>query len=326
MTPSRSWVALANEALVGGRRIRTIALGMLAALMCAATYLVVARWHAWPLDLAPNFLPYLLLPSFACLLLSASLRRWAFAGVFGVMTTIVGAAYLAIPFDSANAPDSPHPLNVVWANVRNDPKAMDGALRYAEARAADIVLLGEFPVDQDVGKDFASGYAYQLDTREVGETLFTTRVVALSRLPMAEPQVVSAPGSVRPFLKFGIEQQDGHMLTVIAIHASPPFTAALSNDRDMLLAHLSGVASSPFLLAGDFNATPWTSAYQQAPGRRIGDPRFSRTWRGTRANIGLVIDHMNVSTNVVASAFEVGPDIESDHLPLFARIQVTDGP
>lgn len=88
----------------------------------------------------------------------------------------------------------------------------------------------------------------------------------------------------------------------------------------------------PIIAAGDFNSTPNGRAYQtfQAVYRLIDAcPKIFRcgtipTWLPLSA--GLPIDHIMVSPDVSVIDYEIGPDVGSDHRPVFAIVRVPTEP
>ncbi|MDP3496027.1 MAG: endonuclease/exonuclease/phosphatase family protein [Hyphomonadaceae bacterium] len=109
-------------------------------------------------------------------------------------------------------------------------------------------------------------------------------------------------------------------LNVVAVHPTPPNTPQLLRERD---AHIDAVKArmrEPFILAGDFNATPWCPAFSSIPGRRVGGYLFAPTWFSNLPLLGLPIDHIIVSPALKASAYRVAPSTGSDHRALLARV------
>ena len=53
-----------------------------------------------------------------------------------------------------------------------------------------------------------------------------------------------------------------------------------------------------------------------------GTTRFSRRWFSKYVYYGSPVDHILVSRNIEVKHFEVGPDIGSDHFPVFADLRL----
>jgi endonuclease/exonuclease/phosphatase (EEP) superfamily protein YafD len=97
-------------------------------------------------------------------------------------------------------------------------------------------------------------------------------------------------------------------------------------DRDQQLAAAGASIDQtrPFIIAGDFNSTPWGRAYASVHGVRAGDPRFQGTFPAVLGPLGLPIDHIRFG-GLTLTDYRVGPDIGSDHLPLFATFALPSG-
>jgi endonuclease/exonuclease/phosphatase (EEP) superfamily protein YafD len=107
---------------------------------------------------------------------------------------------------------------------------------------------------------------------------------------------------------------------ITSTHPPSPGDPGLRADRDRQLADISaGIdLDRPYIVAGDFNATPWSAAYETVPGARAGDPRFEGTFPAFLGALGLPIDHIKFGGGLVLVDYRAGPDIGSDHLPLVA--------
>jgi endonuclease/exonuclease/phosphatase (EEP) superfamily protein YafD len=112
----------------------------------------------------------------------------------------------------------------------------------------------------------------------------------------------------------------------VATHPPSPGDPGLMHDRDQQLRAAGAYvdASRPFIVAGDFNSTPWGRAYASVPGTRAGDPRFEGTFPALLGPFGLPIDHIRFGGGLVLTDYRAGPDIGSDHLPLFATFALPE--
>lgn len=107
---------------------------------------------------------------------------------------------------------------------------------------------------------------------------------------------------------------------IAAVHPTPPNTAGLLKERDAHIALLQAHLTEPFVLAGDFNATPWCPVFTAIPGRRVGGYLLAPTWFSNLPLLGLPIDHIMISSALKVSAYEVSKSTGSDHRALLARI------
>jgi len=210
-------------------------------------------------------------------------------------------------------------LTIVWANVWKKRHALERTLDWAKALNADLILIGEFP-DADPTTLMAGDYPHRVDTGPTPSETFVTRIVAFSRIPLEGEELLPGPGpSHRPWIvcKVRIGQAQ---INVAAVHPTPPNSPKLQQERDAHIAMIGKRTIEPFVLAGDFNATPWCPAFRLIPGRRVGAYLLKPTWFSNLPLLGLPIDHIMVSPNLKVSAYRVAPSTGSDHRALMARV------
>lgn len=84
----------------------------------------------------------------------------------------------------------------------------------------------------------------------------------------------------------------------------------------------------PMIVAGDFNSTPQGPGYQafrERSGLRdaAGSLLRSGTWPTALPRwLGIAIDHIFVSEDIVVLSYAIGPDLGGDHRPVIARLRV----
>ncbi|RYG35854.1 MAG: endonuclease/exonuclease/phosphatase family protein [Burkholderiales bacterium] len=247
-------------------------------------------------------------------------ERWEWAA-FSLALALVN--YAALPAPRWTKPESrlasTPGVTVVWANVWNKREALRRTLDWAKSRNADLILIGEYP-DVDPATCLLDDYPYRVDTGLAPAGTYLTRITVFSRIPLDEIELPSWPGPHhRPWTTFGMTI-DGKKLAAIVVHPPPPYTPKLLRERDTHIAALAAHVREPFVLAGDFNATPWCPVFKSIPGRRVGDYLFKPTWFTGLPLLGLPIDHIMTSPALKASAYEVAKSTGSDHRAILARI------
>jgi len=294
--------------------------GILVALLGVVTVLSLIARNRAPFEMLEHFRPHLIVAGLAgaalCLALSF-LWEWALVS-FGLALV----NYAALP---ARAWLRPEPqleknpgLTVVWANVWEKDTALERTLDWAKAQDADLILLTEFP-KMDAAAVLPGDYAHRLDSGSDFKK-YEIRVVALSRMPIEGGEVRAGPGPhIRPWLTFSVSV-DGQRLNLAATHPVPPYTPKMLAERAAQIALLS--PAEPFVIAGDFNATPWTPGYAAIPGKRVGAYLFKPTWFNSLPLLGLPIDHIMVSPGLKASVYRVSPGLGSDHRAILARVHL----
>ena len=113
----------------------------------------------------------------------------------------------------------------------------------------------------------------------------------------------------------------------IAIHPKPPLATRKHVARDKLIRNLSDATRGmPTIVAGDANATPWSSALLGPHSRDLARitglaPTYPTEGGGI---LGVSIDHVLVSPHFAMVQTERGPDIGSDHLPVRGELRLMD--
>ena len=268
----------------------------------------------WALDLFAHWQPlYVVAGLVACLLGTLHDRRW-----------LLGLPLLALPWFTAS-PVAPHSdekpdLVVAVANVnirQRDPAAL---LDWLQRKPANLVVLTELSPD----------YAAALAARKYGgfahqgphPLVSPPGLGVLSVRPLRNVRVLTdGLGALRLEADLDI---DGRTVRLVAAHPKPPMATRKYHARDRLLRELATAATAhPVIVAGDLNATPWSSAllgHDMRPLRRASGwaPTYPSEARGL---FGIGIDHVLVSSGFARTGAERGPDIGSDHLPVRAGLR-----
>jgi endonuclease/exonuclease/phosphatase (EEP) superfamily protein YafD len=104
----------------------------------------------------------------------------------------------------------------------------------------------------------------------------------------------------------------------------PPLSPRFHAARELLLlreAAQATKANTPYLMAGDLNATPWSSVmHKVARAGLVAAGASSPTWPA--AFPLLALDHVLGSHHWAVTQHVVGPAVGSDHLPVLARLSL----
>jgi endonuclease/exonuclease/phosphatase (EEP) superfamily protein YafD len=112
---------------------------------------------------------------------------------------------------------------------------------------------------------------------------------------------------------------DGRSVRFVVAHPKPPIATRKYRARDHLLRELAAAAATrPMIVAGDLNATPWSSGLLGADMRALrritgAAPTYPSEGGGI---VGVGIDHVLVSSEFAGTGAQRGPDLGSDHLPV----------
>ena len=253
----------------------------------------------------------------------ARLRRFVpWAAVLVVVNLIAVAPYLSFSPAEAATPG----LKVVSMNLWNHNRRTGEVLRFIRRQDADILVLQETAPHwvRALGslKDVYPHRIGQLHCREMRYC----EVMVLSKRPWSEARafLIDDAGVALVWVKF-----PDLGLTVATTHLSRPFWTrgvAQSVQIDALAKHLRQL-EGPLLLAGDFNATPWSAAYArliEAAGIRRAGRRLNVTWPAWLWPFsGIPIDHVFTKGMTRSIDVRTGPGNGSDHRALIATLAPT---
>lgn len=252
----------------------------------------------------------------ACVL-QAYLRRclWWLAGPWMAVGLVVWGAYPALERVDGAAGVG---VTVASVNVHLENTELHQLSRWLGQVQPDVVVLQEVtPAMQPWLQSLRVAYPHGLE--QLRDDPFGMAV--LSKTPLVEVRAQAAPG--QPQWMRAVLRHGGRDWVLYAVHPMPPLSPVFFNERNALMADIAQRAAHdalPAVVAGDFNASPWSSAFAplQAQGLRRATG-WLPTWHGLLG--GLPLDHIVASAThwrVVQS--QVGPDVGSDHWPVVAQL------
>ena len=277
------------------------------------------RLH-WLLDLASHW-QWL----YAQLLVTATLaqlvrtRRWRL---------LLLLPLAALPWWTA-APQAPpaagvgSSLSVVAANLHHRERDLRALRDWLASAEPDLVVLTELTRAHAREIEAIGGYPH----RQLAPELGPFGIGLLSRHPLHEAQTRYDADGI-PYIAAIIDWR-GQSIRVLGVHPMPPLSPHFHQMRDAALRAWATHANAlPTGVAGDLNATPWSSAFaglaEQGLRRASG---LAPTWPSVFAAIsGLPIDHVLVSAEWSVLAQARGPDIGADHRPVAVRLQLYSDP
>ena len=309
------------------RTLATLAFGVAAVLFLLVLAGNAGRWHP-ALEVIANFRLHLsvLAGALGMVLGLARLRRSA---VLAVLTTLIAAAGLGSVFEPVERPGEGRPLTLLYANLwdRNpQPEALTAMLRVADA---DILITSETTRSMVEGAGgLHATYPYRLVTSGAGEAL---RTAIWSKYPLRDGELylnnTVAPTGAAAIADLG----GGTTLGLIGAHFSRPFER-LHQIQVEALGPMASTLGHPLIVAGDFNAAPWSWVVRRAAEvtatQILGGYRV--TWKGRyRTPLGPLpepwghqIDQILVSAGIGVETVETLDLPGSDHLGLFVRLRI----
>ncbi|MFV3075685.1 endonuclease/exonuclease/phosphatase family protein [Niveispirillum fermenti] len=256
------------------------------------------------------------------LVVTMTARRWLLLVPLG-LSVLVNAA-LVFPTWLSPAAGQGASVTLLHTNVWNQNPSMDAWAALVRERRPDLAVVLERHYHHQA-------YAWAVQLAEIlpyhadcGISDCGNNV--LSRWPLRQIGVTTSPwhdAPTRPsFLAVRVERPEGPF-TLVTAHLSRPFDRPVQEAQvDWLLDRLREMPP-PVLLAGDFNAAPWSPLMRRIM-RDAGLVRLSvtgPTWpSGWLLPFGIPIDHVLGGSGIGAGGqVLVLRDVGSDHRPVLVR-------
>ena len=133
-----------------------------------------------------------------------------------------------------------------------------------------------------------------------------------------------------PVIRADLQVTPGRTLSFTLLHAQPPKEdRALETNKVLFRRVLTPIRHAPgdVLVAGDFNATPYSGYYRRFIwGARLDNAMHGfglwRSWKADSWFLRFTIDHVLYRGRLKVLSFEVLPDVGSDHLPYLVDFEL----
>lgn len=260
--------------------------------------------------------------------LYAGLRAWRPAAIVAAVSA-VGIAGMAPAFPvwrNASADGGAPAITAIQLNLsfRNATPAAVAA--FIRRENADIVTLQEVTaktgrVIELLGEDYR--FHVLCSFARVGGVAVLSR---LPRAPDAAQGCVEGQGMAWMRVIAG-----GQPVSVASLHLNWPYPFRQERQIGQLENHLRNIPR-PVILAGDFNAAPWSHAVARiaaATDTHVADGlRFSFDigFRGWWPAVPVPIDHILLPDGLAPLSVALGPGPGSDHRSVIARLALTPNP
>ncbi len=229
---------------------------------------------------------------------------------------LIGAAQAA----AGSSPADQASWTVLTLNTWHHHPDQDGLAEYLVGSRADVLVLTEFgPNKLGLLRALEAVYPYRKDCAD----LWDCSLAVLSRHPFdASGQASATEASpARIWVRFGAGAQQ---LTIVGAQLTDALRWPRLHRLQMAdLGDMARAIDGQVLVAGDFNATPWSASYELFASRSGLSPmgRFLPSYpAGEKSLPQLAIDHMFGSGGITFQQVWLGPDVQSTHRPLLARI------
>ncbi|MEI6675537.1 MAG: endonuclease/exonuclease/phosphatase family protein [Verrucomicrobiota bacterium] len=278
----------------------------------------------WMLDLCNHFQAQYLVFQVLCLLGLLVLRRWRWALVPAVFLLVPGWYLAPYYLPCATTTQPTHPLRVLSFNVLNTNTRYADTVRWVQASNPDIAF---FP---EVSHSWVAGLAplkatlphtiMHAQTDNFGFAVFSKYPIVAQDLI---PSVILGVAMVQVTLEI-----DGRRVLFVGVHPASPLSASYTHGRDAALKDLAERLRHeplPVIVAGDFNATPWSQAMRPLFEAGLHDTRwgrgFSATWRRDLVLVAIPIDHILTDPRITTQTRWTGPYLGSDHRGVVADLR-----
>jgi endonuclease/exonuclease/phosphatase (EEP) superfamily protein YafD len=318
-------------AVVNRRRIE-VALAWIAVipLLAWAVIRLFGLDGGFPLEALMPFTPYVAAGSVAVVAFALALRVWPAAGVAAVAALCLGALVLPRQFETETVSAAGHrTLRVLAANVylgRADPA---GFMRLVDELHPDVITIEELTprFRREVA---AAGLDSRYRFHVLDPGLYARGTGIFSRFPLRRlPAPVYRSGQARAEASL----PGGGRLRIVAAHPYPPDLPSATPEWEEVLEALPSTGrGTPWLLAGDFNAT-----FDQAPFRDLVSRGYRDAGKATGKGLDgtypgdgslfpppITIDHILADRRLGVVSYEVEPLPGSDHHAIFAELTLPD--
>lgn len=220
-------------------------------------------------------------------------------------------------------------FTVYSANINKNNENLSGLISEINEKNAAIVLLLEvMPEHIEQLNSLIQTFPYHIKQLHMG--INGLGLVFLSKFPILNHNVkeLSRFGNALVEAELIINQDS---VLFYGVHFPKPTYIQEHSDRTMQflkLAHQIKRKSKPTIVAGDFNASPFSPIFQKfLQTSRLKDSRNGFGWQPTWPSyfplLWLPIDHVLVSSEIQVIKRNTGSFIGSDHFPVIAELSVS---
>lgn len=266
----------------------------------------------WLLDLASHWQGlYGLLLVISLFTLAIKQKRW-----------LLGLSALALPFFTASPPLSSAPegtttLKIISSNLYLDNPDLSRLKALVDQEHPDLLVLLEFSPKHLATVKSWTQYPHQILQARSG----AFGMAILSRFALSDTQIITD--------SLGIEHlrtqvQASQAFQLVGFHPLPPIDPKVAQVRDQLLQTFTQPQQQPMLIIGDFNASPWSKAFQGlATNGFYRSMNLLATWPSKfKGLMGIPIDQVLASSAWKLRSARVGADIGSDHYPIIVELSL----
>lgn len=208
-------------------------------------------------------------------------------------------------------------FNVLQSNTDNGREIAG----FIETSGADVVMVMEAGPIKPFFAEIARTYPYRTACTRPG----FCDVFLLSKTPLIDPQVTSMGEIWDNRLIVAGTVIGGQQITVVGAHMTKPYFDDFAEDEAVAMGSAISRREGPLVLAGDFNAAPWSSNIDRLARTQklIPPPFYPATWPTRLGAFGVPIDNVLTRGPLYISSIEAVEDpMGSNHRGLMAELSL----
>ena len=324
--------SFASKGKVGGSNWRIFTTSVLSVLLSFASIFTFGGFFSkynWIFDMFSHFrfhyFIFCLSMFFLCLLFRR--RILILLSIVLCVVNLVPIIPLYIPYGDFNKGDTQNSqeIKIVHFNVLTSNQDYQRTKEYIEEKNPDIISLNE--VNQNWVDNMNLSQKYKYSVMEIREDNFG--IALFSKIELINPRIEYFGDAKLPSAAAEINVRDKEV-SVLATHPLPPVNRSGFEYRDNQLASIIQNRNSfkpSMILIGDLNTTSWSYGFQNLlKGMDLYGSRrgygLGFSWPVTMPILLVPIDHCLVSKDIEVLKRETGPDLGSDHLPIYIELRI----
>ncbi|MFH1769358.1 MAG: endonuclease/exonuclease/phosphatase family protein [Parcubacteria group bacterium] len=285
--------------------------------------------YNWWFDLFSHFQMQYFIAFFVLGVILLVLKKFKYVAVslIGVLLTLLAIMPVYIGGDG-NVRDSAsgRNLSVQYMNINVGNDSADMIIEEIRSKDPDVLFIIE--ANEFVFEEIKEKLDFEVAHYANGPGAFS--MAMFSKLEVRDIQVIDFVNIYIPSIVATLRIEDKDVC-IIGTHPVPPMTPMRADDRNQQLLNIAEfIAENPIqtVLVGDFNMTPYSPYYSDI--LDISGLKDSRNGFGIHNSwpVGLPwiaripIDHAWVSEDIIVLDREIGLEINSDHLPVYLRLNI----
>jgi endonuclease/exonuclease/phosphatase (EEP) superfamily protein YafD len=207
-------------------------------------------------------------------------------------------------------------------NVLADNPQAERLVDTVLADPPDVMLVMETPGVEEYRDRIRTALPYSLGC----DNSPTCDISLYSRFPLEWGEVQKLPPFGKERLVVARVNVDGQDVTIAGLHLSKPYFDHASLEELWFTLLAIRKIEGPMVIAGDFNAAPWSEPMALLTNRLslVPGPWPAATWPVRLGALGVPIDNVFTRGGARVLSLEAGDSLGSNHRPLLAEVALYD--